>query len=157
MEGGGDGERHIPPNPKPKTQRRPKHRIPSHQLGLKLSSVTLPPPNQPKPCSHSNQTAQPRCGSIKDGNCDSCTYQIGRTRMFPWESWSIRPPDTREIPSSSLGGNTKHLFLLHSLLFFCACRLLTVTDLFFIQSSHELRLLNYVYQITPLPPGGGGG
>ena len=44
-----------------------------------------------------------------------------------WESWLIRPPDTREIPSSSLGedsviGDLSKSFFLWTVLVFCPLR-----------------------------------
>ena len=41
-----------------------------------------------------------------------------KENALSWESWLIRPPDTREIPSSSLGESTPRTFP-NFLVFFC--------------------------------------
>ena len=58
-----------------------------------------------------------------------------------WESWSIRPPDTREIPSSSLGESTP-LDLSES---FCALS-------FFLTAGLRLSLSTFLSLPAPVPP-----
>ena len=72
----------------------------------------------------------------------ACPISVLNLIALSWESWLIRPPDTREIPSSSLGESTPPLDLSES---FCALS-------FFLTAGLRLSLSTFLSLPAPVPP-----